>query len=68
MPKLRLLPIGTVFKPKGLEPGWERMRLMITGYFPIESDHSSCEDYLVTPWPLGYVNYENGTQEILRGR
>ena len=62
MRKTVLLPLGTVFKPKRLQPGWEKMRFMITGYFPIAKDTGECFDYTVTPWPLGYLNVKNRGQ------
>lgn len=58
-----LLPLGTVFKPKDLQPGWGQFRLMITGYFPISKDTGECcYDYVVAPWPLGYVNVKGRGQ------
>lgn len=68
MPMQRLLPLGTVVECKGAKPGWENLRYMITGYYPVErGGGDSCNDYIITPWPLGYLNYEDGTQEMFYG-
>ena len=63
MPKLRLLPLGTVIKGKDPAPGWEKLRFMVVGYFPIARETRECFDYVMAPWPLGYVNYEDGTRK-----
>ena len=64
MPNLHLLPLGTIIKGDN-KPGWEDLRFMVTGYYPVEKNGGNrCNDYTVTPWPLGYLNFENGTQEM----
>ncbi len=62
MPILKMLPLGTIIKGKN-KPGWERLRLMVTGYYPMEKDGPRCNDYTVTPWPLGYLNFKDGSRE-----
>lgn len=62
MPNLRLLPLGTVVKPKDVNPAMPSLRYMITGYFPCAQDGSEDFDYNVTPWPLGYLNMNRGDQ------
>lgn len=64
MPELSLLPLGSVVELKGAKPGWEDLRYMITGYFCVEKGGPRSSDYVITPWPLGYLNYEDGKQEI----
>ncbi len=63
MPMLHLLPLGTIIKGK-TRPGWEQFRLMVTGYYPREKDGPRCNDYTVTPWPLGYLNFKDGSREL----
>ena len=61
MPVMNLLPLGTVIDGKASSPGWEQLRFMVTGYFPVVKDTGVYFDYTVTPWPLGYVNIDDGT-------
>lgn len=63
MPRLKLLPLGTVIRLKGMQPGWERLLFMITGYYLKEINGPRCNDYTITPWPLGFLNLKDGTQE-----
>ncbi len=63
MPKLHLLPLGSVIRMKGMQPGWESLRFMVTGYFPVEIGGPRSNDYTITPWPLGFLNLKDGTQE-----
>ena len=58
----KMLPLGTVFAPNNLNPGWEDMKLIITGYFSYASGSGTDYDYVVTPWPLGAINLRNGKQ------
>lgn len=55
MPTLPLLPLGTVFKPKDLNPKFPDMRFMVSSYFTLDREDSISLDYGVTPWPLGFV-------------
>lgn len=64
MANLHLLPLGTVVKPKDVNPEVPEMRYMIVGYFPMAADKSVCFDYSVVPWPLGYVNLRGGIRKI----
>lgn len=59
MPTARMLPLGTVVKPKEPKPGWEKLRFIVTGYFSISTDGKTDYDYTVTPWPLGAVRIED---------
>ena len=63
MPELHLLPLGTVIKGKNPAPGWEKLRFMIVSYFSIARESRECFDYVTVPWPLGYINIEDGTQK-----
>ena len=67
MPTMSLLPLGTVIDGKASSPGWEQLRFMVTGYFPVVKDTGVHFDYTVTPWPLGYVNIDDGTQKMFYG-
>ena len=64
MPVMHLLPLGTVIDGKSSSPGWEQLRFMVTGYYPVTKTDGECLDYTVTPWPLGYVNIDDGTQKM----
>ena len=64
MPVMSLLPLGTVIDGKSSSPGWEQLRFMVTGYFPVVKDTGVHFDYTVTPWPLGFVNIDDGTQKM----
>lgn len=64
MPVMNLLPLGTVIDGKSSSPGWEKLRFMVTGYFPVVKATGVYLDYTVTPWPLGYVNIDDGTQKM----
>ena len=64
MPKLHLLPLGSVVRLKGMRPGWEKLRFMVTSYYPVEIGGPRCNDYTITPWPLGFLNLKDGTQEM----
>lgn len=64
MPIARMLPLGTVFKPKESNPGWEKLRYIVTGYFSISKDGKTDYDYTITPWPLGAIRIEGGGEEI----
>ncbi len=63
MPIARMLPLGTVIKPKESNPGWEKLRYIVTGYFAIFGDGKTDYDYTVTPWPLGAIRIEGGGEE-----
>ena len=63
MPELNLLPLGSVVRLKGMLPGWEKLRFMITSYYPLEIGGPRSNDYTITPWPLGFLNFDDGTQE-----
>ncbi len=64
MPALPLLPLGTVFKPKDLDPEWKDFRLMVSTYFTLEKGASKSCDYCVTPWPLGFLRRENADPAV----
>lgn len=65
MPVMNLLPLGSIVELKGMKPGWEKLRFMVTGYFPVEIGGPRSNDYTITPWPLGFLNQKDGTQEML---
>lgn len=64
MPTARMLPLGTVIKPKKPKPGWEKLRFFVTGYFSGSQDGKLVKDYIMTPWPLGAIRIEGGGEEI----
>ncbi len=64
MPTVRMLPLGTVIKPKDPMPGWENIMFIVTGYFAISKDGKTDYDYTITPWPLGSIRIKGGGEEI----
>ena len=64
MLRMKMLPLGTVIKPKWPKPGWEDMRYIITGYFPYVAESDTDYDYTITPWPLGAIKLNDGGQEF----
>ncbi len=67
MPTARMLPLGTVIKPKKPMPGWEKLRFIVTGYFSVSKDGGADRDYTVTPWPLGAIRIEGSDDECFLG-
>ena len=63
MSALNLLPLGTIVKGKNPASGWEMLRWMVTGYYPVAMEDGECFDYAMTPWPLGYINIEGGEKK-----
>lgn len=64
MPVLHLLPLGTIVDGEDPAPGWENLRFMITGYYPRVVGSDRYLDYVVTPWPLGYINIDDGSRKM----
>ncbi len=64
MPTARMLPLGTVVKPKRANPGWEKLRFIVTGYFSCSEDGKTDWDYTMTPWPLGALRIEGGDDQV----
>lgn len=67
MPIARMLPLGTVIKPKAAKPGWEKLRFIVTGYFSCSLDGETDYDYTMTPWPLGALRIDGGDEQRFCG-